>query len=92
MQENLWSFEKNPCGKASVVESAFNKISGIDQQLNWEEVFTEEVSLQLHKHLHHSQRSNMSSSKISGYLLPGRNLVKIWYNIDCLFKTHFQER
>ena len=29
-QENLRNFKKNPCGRASVVESAFNKIAGID--------------------------------------------------------------
>ena len=29
-QENLENFKENPCGKASVVESAFNKIAGID--------------------------------------------------------------
>ena len=29
-QENLQNFKKDPFGKASVVESAFNKIAGID--------------------------------------------------------------
>ena len=24
-------------------------------------------------------------------LLPGRNLVQIWYNIDYFFKAHFQD-
>ena len=29
--------------------------------------------------------------KIVGCLLPGRNLVKIWYNMDCFFIGFFRE-
>ena len=48
----------------------------LDQQLNWEEVFTKEAFLQLHQNLHRTQRSNMSSAfrKIEGRVLQRRNL------------------
>ena len=71
-----------------MVESAFNKIAGIDSGPT-EEVFTKEVFLQLHQNLHRSQRSNMSSDfwKIACCVLQDRNLIKILVQYRLFFQN-----
>ena len=86
---------QNPCVKASVVESAFNKIAGTDS-----------VSATWLRRGFHQGSFLTTISKFTSFtrvsfelcflqncrlFTGGPQLVQIWYNIDCFFKAHFYD-